>query len=152
MDGPGRKLRILVAEDNPVNQKLAVRMLEKRGHMVVLAQNGREAVDAFETQSFDIALLDVQMPVMDGLQAAGLIRQTEREMGKSRLPLIALTAHAMTGDRERCLASGMDGYVAKPITPQLFDAIRELTTPQGVKRDIHDADVPDARGIALSAD
>ena len=114
----GPSLRILLAEDNPVNQTLAMRLLNKRGHTVVLAQNGREAVDAIETQTFDIALLDVQMPLMDGLEVAQSIREHERSMGKSSLPLIALTAHAMNGDRERCLAAGMDAYVSKPINPQ----------------------------------
>jgi CheY-like chemotaxis protein len=126
-DNAVRPLRILLAEDNRVNQVLAVRMIEKRGHTVVAVQNGREAVDAVESGRFDLALLDVQMPVMDGLEAAGVIRQKEHDMGRSHLPLIALTAHAMSGDRERCLAAGMDGYVSKPIDPgQLFAVIREL--------------------------
>jgi signal transduction histidine kinase/CheY-like chemotaxis protein len=123
-----RPLRILLAEDNRINQKLAVRLLEKRGHTVVVTQNGREAVDAVEKETFDIALLDVQMPVMDGLEAARLIRQRERKTGGSRLPLVALTAHAMSGDRELCMASGMDGYATKPITPQLFELIRDMTS------------------------
>ncbi len=125
-----RPLRILLAEDNRVNQVLAVRMIEKRGHTVVAVQNGREAVDAVESDRFDLALLDVQMPVMDGLEAAGLIRRKEHEMGRSHLPLIALTAHAMSGDRERCLAAGMDGYVSKPINSrQLFAVIKDLKSP-----------------------
>lgn len=124
-------LRILLAEDNRVNQVLAVRLLEKRGHSVISVQDGCEAVNALASDNFDVALLDVQMPVMDGLQAAGLIRKQERESGRRHLPLIALTAHAMTGDRELCLAAGMDGYVAKPINPdELFAAIRTvLGTP-----------------------
>jgi CheY-like chemotaxis protein len=122
-------LHILLAEDNPVNQALAIRLLKKRGHSVVVAQNGREAVDAIESQTFDLALLDVQMPLMDGLQAAQLIRQRERAAGSRRLPLVALTAHAMNGDRERCLAAGMDAYVSKPVSPQqLFNVIKELMT------------------------
>ena len=129
----GPPLRILLAEDNRVNQMLAVRLLERRGHEVAVVQNGREAVDAVEKQTFDIAVLDVQMPVMDGLQAASLIRQRERETGRRHLPLIAVTAHAMSGDRERCLASGMDGYVTKPITRQLFEVIREMTTSPAVE-------------------
>jgi len=121
-------LRILLAEDNRVNQLLAVRMLEKQGHKVVAVQNGREALDAISSDTFDVALIDVQMPDMDGLEATRLIREKELETGKSRLPLVALTAHAMTGDRERCLAAGMDGYVSKPINPrQLFAVIREVT-------------------------
>jgi len=118
----------LLAEDNRVNQLLAVRMLEKQGHKVVAVQNGREALDAISSDTFDVALIDVQMPDMNGLEAARLIREKELETGKSRLPLVALTAHAMTGDRERCLAAGMDGYVSKPINPrQLFAVIREVT-------------------------
>jgi len=121
-------LRILLAEDNRVNQLLAVRMLEKQGHKVVAVQNGREALDAISSDTFDVALIDVQMPDMDGLEATRLIREKELETGKSRLPLVALTAHAMTGDRERCLAAGMDGYVPKPINPrELFAVIREVT-------------------------
>ena len=119
-------LRILLAEDNRVNQLLAVRMLEKQGHTVVAVGNGREALDAIAKDGFDLALIDLQMPDMDGLEATRRIREKEQETGRSRLPLIALTAHAMTGDRERCLAAGMDGYVPKPINPQqLFAAIRE---------------------------
>jgi CheY-like chemotaxis protein len=124
-DEAARPLRILLAEDNRVNQVLAMRMLENRGHTVVAVQNGREAVNAVESDSFDLALLDVQMPDLDGLQAARLIRQREREEGRNPLPLIALTAHAMSGDRERCLAAGMDGYVAKPIIPQQLFAVIE---------------------------
>ena len=121
-------LRILLAEDNRVNQLLAVRMLEKQGHTVVAVQNGREALDAISSDTFDVALIDVQMPDMDGLEATRLIREKELVTGKRRLPLVALTAHAMTGDRERCLAAGMDGYVPKPIDPrQLFAVIREVT-------------------------
>jgi len=103
-------------------------MLEKQGHKVVAVQNGREALDAISSDTFDVALIDVQMPDMDGLEATRLIREKELETGKSRLPLVALTAHAMTGDRERCLAAGMDGYVPKPINPrELFAVIREVT-------------------------
>jgi CheY-like chemotaxis protein len=106
-------LRILLAEDNPVNQKVARRMLEKRDHLVTVAANGREALVAFERQIFDLILMDIQMPEMDGFAATAAIRQKERE--GQHIPIIALTAHAMTGDRERCLAAGMDGYVSKPI-------------------------------------
>jgi CheY-like chemotaxis protein len=117
-------LRILLAEDNPVNQVVATRLLEKRGHKVVGVGNGREAVAAAENQNFDLALVDLQMPEMDGLQAVGLIRQHEEGTGRRRLPIIALTAHAMRGDRERCLAAGMDGYITKPINrTELFSAI-----------------------------
>ena len=106
-------LRILLAEDNPVNQKVARRMLEKQDHSVTVAANGHEALLAFERQTFDLILMDIQMPEMDGFAATAAIRQKERH--GAHIPIIALTAHAMTGDRERCLAAGMDGYVSKPI-------------------------------------
>ncbi len=121
---PETVLRVLVAEDNPVNQRLAVRLLEKRGHRVVLAGNGREALEALAKDSFDLVFMDVQMPEMDGIEATGGIRK--REMGTDRHQLvIALTAHAMKGDRDRCLAAGMDGYLCKPIRPQELDAMLE---------------------------
>lgn len=120
---PGRSLWILLAEDNVLNQKLALRLLEKRGHRVVTALNGAEAVSAFEQQRFDAVLMDIQMPVMSGFEATVAIRALERQT-VSRTPIIAVTAHAMEGDRERCLESGMDDYVAKPIRPdELFAAI-----------------------------
>jgi CheY-like chemotaxis protein len=106
-------LRILLAEDNPVNQKLAVKLLEKQGHTVTVAGDGRRAVEAFQGGLFDLILMDVHMPEMDGLEATRQIRQMEA--GRTRTPIIALTALAMTGDREICLAAGMDGFVAKPI-------------------------------------
>ena len=115
-----RRLNILLAEDNPVNQKLAVRLLEKEGHKVVLATTGREALNAWEQGSppgFDIALMDIQMPEMDGMEATAAIREREKSSGR-HLPIIAMTAHAMRGDRERCLAGGMDGYISKPIHPR----------------------------------
>ncbi len=122
-----QKLRILLAEDNPVNRELAVRLLEKRGHQVAVAQNGREVMAALETQSFDLVLMDVQMPEMDGFQATAAIREKEKTTG-SHLRIIAMTAHAMKGDKERCLAAGMDGYVSKPIaTEELFETIEDAT-------------------------
>jgi signal transduction histidine kinase/CheY-like chemotaxis protein len=121
---PSASLRVLLAEDNPVNQRLAVRLLEKRGHYVVVAANGREALEALQKESFDLVFMDVQMPEMDGLEATAAIREKEKGTGVHR-PIIALTAHAMKGDRERCLASGMDGYLTKPIRPQELDEILE---------------------------
>ena len=122
----GSNLRILVAEDNPVNQKLATRLLEKAGHMVVVAANGRHALEALESENFDLVLMDVQMPEMDGLDAAAAIREREQRT-REHQPIIAMTAHAMKGDRERCLAAGMDGYVTKPIRPDdLWQAIEQL--------------------------
>ncbi len=119
-------LRVLLAEDNPVNQTLAVRLLEKRGHSVVVATNGKEALAALERQAFDLALMDVQMPEMDGFRATAAIRESEKATGR-HLPIIALTAHAMKGDRERCLAADMDGYISKPIqAKELFETIEGL--------------------------
>jgi signal transduction histidine kinase/DNA-binding response OmpR family regulator len=119
---PTASLRILLAEDNTVNQRLASRLLEKRGHFVVIAGNGREALEALEKATFDLVFMDVQMPVMDGFEATAAIRKREGT-GGVRLPIVALTAHAMKGDREKCLAGGMDGYLTKPIRPQELDEI-----------------------------
>jgi PAS domain S-box-containing protein len=120
----GKSLRILVAEDNPVNQRLATRLLEKRGHQVAVVQNGREALTALEQSQFDLVLMDVQMPVMDGIEAVMAIRSKERNT-EIHQTVIALTAHTMKGDEERCLAAGMDGYLSKPIRQQELDAILE---------------------------
>jgi CheY-like chemotaxis protein len=121
-----RNLRILVAEDNLVNQKLATRLLEKAGHMVVVAANGRHALEALESEEFDLVLMDVQMPEMDGLDAAAAIREREQRT-REHQPIIAMTAHAMKGDREKCMAAGMDGYVTKPIRPDdLWQAIEQF--------------------------
>jgi signal transduction histidine kinase/DNA-binding response OmpR family regulator len=109
-----RRLRILLVEDNRVNQTLACRLLEKRGHELVVAGNGRAALEVLEKQTPDLVLMDVQMPEMDGLQATEAIRRNELKTGK-HVPIVAMTAHAMTGDRERCLAAGMDGYITKPL-------------------------------------
>jgi CheY-like chemotaxis protein len=126
-DKAARKpLRILLTEDNLVNQKVARRILEKEGHTVRVCQNGREAVDAIREDSFDLIIMDIQMPVMDGYEAATAIREWERFSGR-HTPILALTARALKGDRERCIAAGMDGYVTKPIRPQtLLDAVGEF--------------------------
>jgi CheY-like chemotaxis protein len=135
-------LRILLAEDNTVNQKLATRILEKRGHRVVAVANGKEALAVLVTEPFDVVLLDVQMPEMDGFETTAAIRRMEQEMvngkgvlfshllpardrtGSHRIPILAMTAHAMRGDKERCLDAGMDGYVSKPIQAvELMEAI-----------------------------
>jgi PAS domain S-box-containing protein len=107
-------LRVLLTEDNVINQKLAIGVLSKYGHDVTVANDGQEAVEALEVDEFDVVLMDVQMPVMDGFEATRIIRARDREAGR-RTPIIAMTAHAMKGDREKCLAAGMDEYIAKPI-------------------------------------
>jgi len=122
---PDAYLRVLLAEDNLVNQRLAVRLLEKRGHRVAVAATGLEVLLALEKESFDLVLMDVQMPVMDGLEATSAIREKERATGR-RQAVVALTAHAMKGDREKCLAAGMDGYLTKPIRPQELDQLLEI--------------------------
>jgi two-component system, sensor histidine kinase and response regulator len=117
-------LRVLLAEDNPVNQRLIVKLLEKRGHRVTLAGNGREAVEALQRASFDVVLMDVQVPETDGLEATAAIRMKENGAG-AHIAIIALTAHAMKGDREKCLGAGMDGYLTKPIQPRELDKVLE---------------------------
>ena len=119
-----KTLRILLAEDNLVNQKLASRLLEKRNHSVTVAMNGREALAALEKDAFDLVLMDMQMPEMDGFEATRILRERERSTGRHQ-HLIAMTALAMNGDRERCMAVGMDGYLSKPIRPQELDEILE---------------------------
>jgi len=124
----GRRLHILVAEDNAINSLVAVRILEKAGHSVAVAVNGQEALNALERSSFDLVLMDVQMPIMGGFEAVARIREGEKVTGE-HLPIVALTAGAMNGDRERCLESGMDGYVAKPIQEEeLFAAIAAVVS------------------------
>src|SRR5271165_3755345 len=124
--GSGRHSRILLVEDTPVNQRLALRLLEKQGHTVTLACNGIEAVEFTATRNFDVVLMDVQMPGMDGLRATALIREREQSTG-THVPILALTAHAMPADRDRCLEAGMDGYLSKPIrTQELLDALEAL--------------------------
>ncbi len=121
------RLRVLVAEDNAVNRKVAVRLLEKRGHTVVAVENGSEALAAFDREPFDLILMDVQMPGMDGFEATAAIRAREGAAGSGHIPIVALTAHAMKGDRDRCLAAGMDDYVAKPVeADELFTTIERL--------------------------
>ena len=121
-------LRILLAEDNEVNQEFAVDLLKKRGHTVVVANNGMQAVAEWKTGPFDIVLMDIQMPMMDGFAATAAIRQLENATGR-HTPIIALTAHAMKGDRERCLEAGMDAYVSKPLRSQeLYAAMNKLVS------------------------
>jgi signal transduction histidine kinase/DNA-binding response OmpR family regulator len=131
-----QKLHILLAEDNVVNQKLVVRILEKRGDFVEVTSNGREAVEAFRKEPFDLIIMDVQMPKMDGFEATAAIRELEEESG-GHVPIVAMTAHAMKGDRERCIEAGMDGYVSKPLkAAHLHEVIEglisgsEVTSPE----------------------
>jgi CheY-like chemotaxis protein len=121
------QLNILLAEDNAVNQALAVRLLQKRGHSVTVAANGKEALAALENKSFDVILMDVQMPEMDGFAATAAIRENEKISG-AHLPIIAMTAHAMVGDRDRCLQAGMDDYISKPIRPEQLAKLLVLHT------------------------
>ena len=118
-----RQLKVLLVEDNAINRELAVRLLKKRGHTVSVAGNGKEALSAIESEPFEVVLMDVQMPEMDGFEATAEIRRREAASGK-HLPIVAMTAHAMKGDRERCLAAGMDAYISKPIQ---FDELIEVT-------------------------
>jgi two-component system sensor histidine kinase/response regulator len=121
---PAGTLRVLLVEDNPVNQMLVTRLLRKKGHLVEVAGNGHEALSALQKEGYDLVFMDVQMPEMDGLEATAAIREQERQRGEEHtLPIIALTAHAMKGDEDRCLAAGMNGYLSKPIRPEELDAI-----------------------------
>ena len=121
-------MRVLLAEDNVVNQRVAVGLLTRRGHDVTVAGNGVEVLAAVARQPFDVVLMDVQMPVMGGLEATRELRT--RETDAHRTWVVAMTAHAMAGDRERCLNAGMDAYLSKPIDPRaLFDAVEQRTAP-----------------------
>jgi PAS domain S-box-containing protein len=131
-------MHLLLAEDNMVNQRLAVRLLERRGHTVKVAENGRIAVEMLENEPFDLVLMDVQMPEMDGFEATIAIRNSERLTGQ-HIPIVAMTANAMKGDRERCLQAGMDAYISKPIDPQeLFNVIERAT---GAPTSVYQPDV-----------
>ena len=142
----GRPLHILLAEDNPVNQMLASRILEKHGHSVVTAPNGREALERLENESFDLVLMDIQMPEIDGLAATAAIRK--REAGTQvHIPVVAMTAHAMQGDKERCLAAGMDGYISKPIKiKELLSAIQAVLKKTRLRRPPFPNDAPGDMG------
>ncbi|HEY6391109.1 MAG TPA: response regulator, partial [Bryobacteraceae bacterium] len=119
---PAKSLRILLAEDNPVNQKLAIRLLEKRGHSVLVAGDGQEALALLETHAVDLILMDLQMPKMNGIEATKAIRN-----GGARTPIVAMTACAMASDRQHCLDAGMDGYLSKPVrAAELYETIDKL--------------------------
>jgi CheY-like chemotaxis protein len=125
-----QQLHVLVAEDNAVNQKLAVRMLEKMGHTVVVAANGKQALETWQHEHFDLIFMDVQMPEMDGFKATSEIRKMEKITGQ-HIPIIAMTAHAMLGDRARCLEAGMDYYISKPVNrDELVKTIRSAMQTQ----------------------
>jgi PAS domain S-box-containing protein len=150
-----RPLRVLLAEDSLVNQKLALGLLKRRGHSVTVANNGKEALAALELEKFDLVIMDVQMPEMDGLEATAAIRAKEKQTG-AHLPIIAMTAHAMKGDRERCLAAGMDKYVSKPIRAKhLFDVIEETAGDARQPEKVANTPLPEGEGVdwneALSA-
>lgn len=137
-----RPLKVLLTEDNVVNQKLAVGLLSKYGHTVLIANNGQEAVDALLNETFDVVLMDVQMPVLDGLEATRAIRENEKESGK-KTPIIAMTAHAMKGDREDCIDAGMDEYVTKPIrSATLMEALAK-TIPDKLTQPSDDTPAPE---------
>jgi PAS domain S-box-containing protein len=129
---PATVLEVLLADDNAINQRLAARLLQKRGHRVTVVGNGREAVDLLERSSFDLVLMDVQMPLLDGIAATTLIREREKGTG-ARQHIVALTAYAVKGDQDRCIAAGMDGYLAKPIRPEELDALLQTCVARRVE-------------------
>jgi signal transduction histidine kinase/DNA-binding response OmpR family regulator len=140
---PPRKLRILLAEDNPVNQRLVVKLMEKQGHTVVVTGNGKDALAALDGGRFHVVIMDVQMPEMGGFEAAGIIREREKVTG-AHIPIIAMTAHALKGDRERCLEAGMDAYVAKPIQSRLlFEAIASVVPATAADVSMEEKPVPE---------
>jgi signal transduction histidine kinase/CheY-like chemotaxis protein/HPt (histidine-containing phosphotransfer) domain-containing protein len=142
-----RSQRILLAEDNVVNQRVAVGLLSKRGHRVTIANNGAEALAALDAAPFDLVLMDIQMPVMGGIEATAEIRRRERERG-GRVRIVAMTAHAMAGDRQRCIEAGMDGYISKPISPAVFYAAVEQGTTAREEGDVTPASVAvDRQGL-----
>jgi CheY-like chemotaxis protein len=127
---PARPMKILVVEDNRVNQRLILALLGKRGHTTAVAGNGVEALAAIEQDSFDLVLMDIQMPEMDGLEAVRRIRKAEAATGL-RLPVVAMTARAMAGDREAILAAGMDDYLEKPVQMERLDKVLQWASSAG---------------------
>jgi two-component system, sensor histidine kinase and response regulator len=125
-----------VAEDNKVNQTLLTRLLEKRGHRVRVVGDGREAVQAVSEENYDLVLMDVQMPIMDGLEATIAIREAETN-GLKQQPIVALTAHAMKGDSDKCIAAGMNGYLSKPIRPSELDAVLQIYIARRENRNLN---------------
>jgi CheY-like chemotaxis protein len=148
-----RRLHILLAEDNEVNQRLAVHLLQKQGHSVAVVGTGKQALEALESRPFDLVLMDVQMPQMSGFEVTAHIRERERLQG-GRVPVVALTAHAMKGDRERCLAAGMDAYLAKPIDAAELERVvagvaasTGPSAPVSPSRQVPRADGPDRAAV-----
>ena len=147
-DGHAQPLKILLAEDGLVNQKVVVGLLTRRGHQVRVAEDGSRAVAAFADGDFDLVLMDVQMPDMDGYEATQRIREMERDTGH-HTPIIAITAAAMKGDREKCLQAGMDDYIAKPISADaLYEVVERLGAETGSKS--HNTRIDDGSAIAVS--
>ena len=134
-----REFNILLAEDNAINRKLAISLITKQGCKVTAVNDGKQAVDAFKKERFDLILMDVQMPQMDGIEATRTIRELEFEKG-SHIPIIAMTAHAMKGDKERCLEAGMDDYISKPIKP---DELYQVINRQAIDKNKEQSDMPD---------
>jgi two-component system sensor histidine kinase/response regulator len=137
-----RRLHILLAEDNAVNARLAVRLLEKQGHTVVVVTNGLHALERSRQERFDLVLMDVQMPEMDGFEATAEIRRLERAAApgsQDHLPIVAMTAHALQGDEERCLRAGMDAYVSKPLDAQKLASTIGSVVPAGLESRVEDA-------------
>ncbi len=135
---PSQRLQVrnvLLVEDNLLNQKLAIRLIEKRGHRVTVANNGKEALAVLERHTFDVILMDLQMPEMGGLEATAHIRASERHTGR-HVPIVAMTAHALRGDEQRCLESGMDGYVSKPIEPERLWAVLDSLSPESTRQSV----------------
>jgi two-component system sensor histidine kinase/response regulator len=145
-----RPLRVLLAEDNLVNQRVASRMLARQGHAVTIACNGREALALLEQQPFDVVLMDVQMPLMDGFEATASIRRNEQATGK-HIPIVALTAHAMKGDQERCLAAGMDRYLSKPVQAKELQETIAALVPENVAQDPVAGNTSGPKGIPSNA-
>jgi two-component system sensor histidine kinase/response regulator len=147
---PERRLRILLAEDNPVNQRVGSMMLQRLGHEVVVAEDGKKAVETFFQGSFDLVLMDIQMPEMDGFEALLSIRSLQNQAdGLLSTPVIALTAHAMNGDRDRCLEAGFDGYLSKPIRSAELEAALQLVDGGGTRMGNNNRSGPFDRSFAL---
>jgi CheY-like chemotaxis protein/HPt (histidine-containing phosphotransfer) domain-containing protein len=148
-DADSSKLRILLVEDNPTNQLVTMSILDKLGYQADIAENGMEAIKALETCSFDLILMDVQMPEMDGIEATRRIRKADNVCNRD-IPIVAMTAHAMKGDRERCLAAGMNEYLAKPFSAQsLAEVIERLLAEPGDRLPAHDPEVFDREELLI---